>query len=174
MGYEYGMTATAQDYAFFSAHYTPPDTAIYKEISYDVYLTPVDTNALAVNTGTGGNEDDPTIIPLNNIFFDFNLATLRNESTTELKNIVAFLKQYPKLKVEISGHTDSVGTEAYNKNLSQQRANAVRDYIVKNGVPAVRITAKGYGATLPVAANDTEENRQKNRRTEFRILNKKK
>lgn len=175
MGFEYGITATAPNYAFFSAHYTPPDTGLYKEISYDVYLTPIDTSRFATTETTKNDtEEEVTIIPLNNIFFDFKLATLREESTTELKNIVTFLKQYSKLKVEISGHTDSIGTESYNKNLSQQRANAVRDYIVKHGVPAAQITAKGYGASRPVAPNDTEENRQKNRRTEFRILNKKK
>lgn len=171
IGFEYGITATASKYAFYSQHYTPPDTAIYKEISYSLFLTPIDTNQIAVKND---RDEDVTIIPLNNIFFDLNKATLRVESQTEMNHVVTFLREYPKLMIEISGHTDSVGTDAFNKALSQQRADAVREYILKKGIAPSRVRARGYGSSRPLSPNDTEENRQRNRRTDFRILNTKK
>ena len=164
VGIEYGVTATATGYVFFSDHYTPPDTAKYRELTYNIYLTPVDTSPIT--------SIDTTIIPLNNIFFDFNKATLRAESTTELKNIVRFLKENSSIKIQISGHTDSIGSDAVNKALSQTRAEAVRQYLLSHGINTARVSAKGYGDTKPVAPNDTEENRQKNRRTEFIIFRK--
>ncbi|HYM21104.1 MAG TPA: OmpA family protein [Candidatus Kapabacteria bacterium] len=124
------------------------------------------------NNGNGnGNFGDGNA--LNNIFFDFNKATLRKESIPELKNLVRFLAENPKIKIEISGHTDSIGTAEYNQTLSQERANAVREYLIGHGVKAKHVSAKGYGATRPIAPNDTEENRQRNRRTEFHITNRK-
>jgi outer membrane protein OmpA-like peptidoglycan-associated protein len=166
VGFEYGITATAAGYAFFSEHYTPPDTAKFKEVRFDIYLTPVDTAVTALAN------DSLDIIKLNNIFFDFGKATLRDESKPELKNIITFLKKYPTLRIEIGGHTDSVGTDEVNRVLSQQRAEAVRAFIINGGITAARVTAKGYGESMPVAPNDTEENMQKNRRTEFRIIRK--
>lgn len=166
VGFEYGITATSPGYSFFSDHYTPHDTTKYHEITYNIYLSPIDT------TGGGQMAEDTTVVPLNNIFFDFNKATLRKQSITELNNVVKFLKQYPKLKIELSGHTDSIGTEEINRKLSQERAEAVRRYFIDHGIASARVTAKGYGATKPVAPNDTEENRQKNRRTEFLIIRK--
>jgi outer membrane protein OmpA-like peptidoglycan-associated protein len=175
-GKNYGITATAPHYAFFSNNYSVPDSAAYKEIHYEIALTRVDIDTSNKNPAFAGNPNsgNPSgtgeiVIPLNNIFFDFNKATLRNESITELRQMVRFMDQYPKLKVEISGHTDSLGTSEINRKLSQERAEAVREYLVAHGVRAPRVTAKGYGATKPVASNDTEEGRQKNRRTEFKI-----
>ena len=75
----------------------------------------------------------------------------------------------PKLKIEISGHTDNTGSAAMNENLSQQRANAVVAYILTKGIDTSRLTAKGYGSKKPIATNDTESGRQQNRRTEFKI-----
>ncbi|HET6512004.1 MAG TPA: OmpA family protein [Candidatus Kapabacteria bacterium] len=116
-------------------------------------------------------EQPRTIIALNNIFFDFNKATLRKESITELKNLVKLLKDNPKLRIEIAGHTDSIGTADINERLSQMRAEAVKQYLVDWGITSTRLRAKGYGSTRPVATNETEEGRQQNRRTEFEILN---
>ena len=82
------------------------------------------------------------------------------------------MQEYPKLKVEISGHTDSIGTNEANRKLSQERAEAVREYLSTHSIHVSRVTAKGYGATKPVAPNDTEEGRQRNRRTEFRIISR--
>lgn len=109
-------------------------------------------------------------IVLRNIYFDYDKATLRPESIEELERVVRFLRENPSLRVEISGHTDSDGSELYNLRLSQARAQAVVDYLVSRGIESHRLIAKGYGESRPVAPNDTPENKQKNRRTELKIL----
>jgi len=103
---------------------------------------------------------------LNNIFFEFNKATLLKESIAELENIYLLLTENPKLHVEISGHTDNVGSAAVNNKLSLERAKAVVDYLIEKGIANERLTSVGYGFEKPIAPNTTEEGRQKNRRTE--------
>lgn len=107
---------------------------------------------------------------LDNVQFDFGKATLRPESFTELGELVSYLKNKDDIKVEIAGHTDNVGKDADNLKLSQLRADAIRNYVIKKGIQPARIIAKGYGATEPIADNDTDEGRQLNRRTEVRVL----
>jgi len=109
-------------------------------------------------------------IRLNNIFFDFGKSTLRQESNEELNNVVNLLNNNPKMEIEIAGHTDNIGSDAANMKLSDDRANAVRNYLISKGISASRITAKGYGETKPIATNDTDEGRQINRRVEFTIM----
>lgn len=109
-------------------------------------------------------------IVLRNIYFDFDKATLRPESIDELERVVKFLRENPSLRIEISGHTDSDGSEAYNLRLSQARAQAVVDYLISRGIESSRMIARGYGESRPIAPNDTPENKQKNRRTELKIL----
>jgi outer membrane protein OmpA-like peptidoglycan-associated protein len=115
-------------------------------------------------------------IVLSNIFFDFDEFTLRPTSNVELKNIQKFLTKYSKIIVEIDGFTDSKGTVDYNINLSIQRANAVVNYLVANGVAKARISSKGFGETKPEAPNEDEEGndnpegRQLNRRVELKII----
>ncbi|MCX6296550.1 MAG: OmpA family protein [Bacteroidetes bacterium] len=112
-------------------------------------------------------------IILKNIFFDFDKATLRPESTNELERLTNLLKvDAPTLKIEISGHTDSKGADDYNKKLSNSRAKAVVDYLISKGISADRLTSVGFGEEQPIATNDTDEGRQLNRRTEFKILSK--
>jgi outer membrane protein OmpA-like peptidoglycan-associated protein len=108
---------------------------------------------------------------LRNIYFDFNKATLKQESLTELNKVERMMRENPNIQVEIGGHTDFIGTDAYNMTLSQRRAEAVKDYLVKKGIDPRRIMAKGYGKTRPIASNDDEEEgRELNRRVEFRII----
>ncbi|HEY6502476.1 MAG TPA: OmpA family protein [Chitinophagaceae bacterium] len=107
---------------------------------------------------------------LDNVHFDFGKATLRPGSFTELEELVSYLKNKEGIKVEIAGHTDNVGKDAENVKLSQQRADAIRNYVIKKGIQPVRVIAKGYGASQPVADNNTDEGRQLNRRTEVKIL----
>jgi len=114
--------------------------------------------------------DPPRTFTLNNVLFDFGKPTLRPESFTELNEIAEYMLLKNDERYEISGHTDNVGSEPENLKLSQARAEAVRTYLVSKGVPPSRITAKGYGSSIPVADNSTEEGRQKNRRTEIKIL----
>lgn len=109
-------------------------------------------------------------IRLKNVFFDFDLWNLRPESYTELNKLVKFLKDNPAIKIEISAHTDDRGSDEYNYKLSENRAKSVMEYILSQNIDAGRITSKGYGETKPVAPNDTEENRQLNRRVEYIIL----
>ncbi|MBL7745538.1 MAG: OmpA family protein [Chitinophagaceae bacterium] len=107
---------------------------------------------------------------LENVHFDSGKSTLRSESFPALEELFTYLKNKDDIKVEIAGHTDSRGKDSLNLKLSQQRAETIRDYLVKKGIQPARIIAKGYGATEPVADNETEEGRQMNRRTEVRIL----
>ncbi|HEY5125329.1 MAG TPA: OmpA family protein, partial [Ignavibacteria bacterium] len=111
-------------------------------------------------------------VRINNIFFDFNESKLKSESYLELDRLYKFLIENSDISVEISGHTDNIGSDEYNITLSNARANAVKDYLVSKGISTNRIISKGYGKSKPVATNDTDEGRQLNRRVEFKIIKK--
>lgn len=102
--------------------------------------------------------------------FDFDKATIKAGYDKDIKALAEVMKDYPDSRVVIEGHTDSVGTAAYNKKLSQQRADAVKKYMVeKEGISANRITAKGFGKERPIASNSTAAGRAKNRRVEAAV-----
>ncbi|WP_207496601.1 OmpA family protein [Aridibaculum aurantiacum] len=107
---------------------------------------------------------------LDNVHFDVGKATLRSTSFKELNELVEYLKWKDDQKIEIAGHTDDTGNDMDNLKLSQQRADAVRDYLVTKSIKPVMVTAKGYGSSQPVADNSTATGKQKNRRTEVRLL----
>jgi len=107
---------------------------------------------------------------LDHVHFDFGKASLRPESFHELDELVDFMQNKETVRIEIAGHTDNVGADADNLALSQQRADAIRNYLIKKGVGAARIIAKGYGATKPIADNISHKGRQANRRTDVHIL----
>jgi len=109
-------------------------------------------------------------IVLNNVLFETGKATLLPSSYPELDKVVKYLKRKTKVRVEISGHTDSEGSDVANLKLSDDRAKSVVEYIVSQGVPTTNLVSKGYGETKPVATNDTPEGRQRNRRVEFNIV----
>jgi OOP family OmpA-OmpF porin len=98
--------------------------------------------------------------------FDFDKATLKPDGKRLLDEAVRTLKDKPDMNVSVEGHTDSVGSDAYNQKLSERRAKAARDYLVSQGVSASRITVVGWGESKPVASNDTAEGRAENRRVE--------
>ncbi|HEY6506201.1 MAG TPA: OmpA family protein [Chitinophagaceae bacterium] len=127
----------------------------YKEIHKDLYLVPIEIGQ---------------VVRLNNVFFDFDKWDLRSESFIELDRVVTLLKDNPAIEIEMSAHTDSRGSDDYNFKLSDNRARSVMEYILSKGIATTRIRSQGYGETKPVAANDTDENRQLNRRVEFTIL----
>jgi OOP family OmpA-OmpF porin len=103
--------------------------------------------------------------------FDFDKAAIRKEDAAELEKAVAFVKKYPGFKISLGGYTDSIGTDAYNLALSDRRAAAVKDYLLKQGVAnGQRIQTKGYGKANPVASNATPQGRLQNRRVEILIL----
>ena len=156
-GKNYGIAVKKDGYLFHSENFVIPSTANYEEVKKDI----------ALKSLSAGNK-----IVLNNIFFDFDKATLRPESANELQRLVKLMKDNSSLKIEISGHTDSKGPKDYNLGLSENRAKAVVDYLVKEGIKVSRLSFKGYGETQPVATNDTEEGRQLNRRTEIKIISK--
>jgi outer membrane protein OmpA-like peptidoglycan-associated protein len=100
-------------------------------------------------------------------YFDFNKATLKPAAHNVLDDAVQTLRQNPSLRVEVSGHTDSVGSDKYNQRLSERRADAVKRYLVQQGIEASRIDARGYGESRPVADNSTASGRAQNRRAEI-------
>lgn len=151
----YGFRAEAPGYYPVSDQLDTRTLTEYAELKRDLSLVPLRANETVV---------------LNNIFFDFGQAELRGESSSELDRLLSFLKENLTITIELSGHTDNVGTDDANKSLSQNRVNSVRDYLVQRGVEAVRLKAVGYGKTRPIAKNTTEEGRQRNRRVEFRIV----
>jgi outer membrane protein OmpA-like peptidoglycan-associated protein len=109
-------------------------------------------------------------IKLNNIYFDFDRYDLKPESFTELDRVFKFLTDNPEVRIEISAHTDAVGTDEYNLTLSQRRAESVVNYLIGKGMDAARLTARGYGKSMPVASNETEEGRALNRRVEMKVI----
>jgi outer membrane protein OmpA-like peptidoglycan-associated protein len=112
----------------------------------------------------------PRYFTLDNVNFDSGKSSLRVESFKSLNELVDYLKLKPKMVIEIAGHTDNIGNSEVNLKLSQERANTVKSYLLKKGIPASRVKAQGYGDNEPISSNDTPEGRQQNRRTEVRIL----
>jgi outer membrane protein OmpA-like peptidoglycan-associated protein len=106
------------------------------------------------------------------IFFDFNKATLKPESYKPLDDVVKILKSYVNLNFAVEGYCDSVGTAVYNLNLSNRRAATVKNYFISKGVPANRLTAAGFGKEYPIASNETEDGRAKNRRVVIKAKRK--
>jgi len=103
------------------------------------------------------------------VTFDTNSAEVRPGLYSEINRVAGVMTQYPETLIRVEGHTDSVGSDAYNMDLSTRRANAVKTLLVQRGVADSRIEVVGYGETMPIATNDTEAGRQKNRRVEIKI-----
>jgi outer membrane protein OmpA-like peptidoglycan-associated protein len=111
------------------------------------------------------------VVNLNNIFFDFDKETLKPESFPELNRVVNVMKEKPSAQVEIAGHTDAIGTEAYNLNLSERRAKSVMNYLIEKGqLEKSRVVVVFFGESKPVESNSTKEGRKKNRRVELKFL----
>lgn len=111
-------------------------------------------------------------IVLKDIYFEFDKNTLLQQSYKELVRLIDLLRDNPKMKIEIQGHTDNQGSASYNQRLSEQRAKAVVDYLVGHGIEAKRLSYKGYGKESPIADNATEEGRATNRRVAFKVISK--
>jgi len=103
------------------------------------------------------------------VTFDSNSAAVRPGLYSEIDRVAGVLTQYPDTFIRVEGHTDSQGSEAYNMDLSKRRANAVKNLLAQRGVAESRVEVVGYGETMPVATNETEAGRQKNRRVEIKI-----
>ncbi len=154
-GSRYGISVDREGYLSERSNFDFNDITASDTISTALGLTKIETGAAIV---------------LNNIFFDFDKAVLKTSSYSELNKALELLKEGEIKKIEIAGHTDSTGDDAYNKGLSERRAKAVYDFFISNGIAKDRVVAVGYGENQPKVPNDTPENRQLNRRVEFKIL----
>jgi outer membrane protein OmpA-like peptidoglycan-associated protein len=135
----------------------PEPVAVAPAAPAPAYVAPAPTPAPA----------PPQKLILEGVNFDFDKATLRQEDIAIIDRDVTSLDKWGNMNIEVAGHTDSRGSDEYNMNLSQQRAEAVRNYLVSKGIAADRLSAKGYGESQPVAGNVTDEDRFKNRRVEL-------
>ena len=154
-GAEYALYINRPGYLFKSMNFNYSEVKNFEPIKLDIYLDKVKKGSVAI---------------LQNIFFDFNQYTLKEKSRTELEKVTKFLKDNATVRVEIGGHTDNVGSIPYNQQLSEKRAEAVKNFLQQNGISSTRLIAKGYGQERPVADNKTEEGKQLNRRIEFKLI----
>lgn len=151
----YGMNVAAEGYLFYSENFSIKDNP-----SSDPYL--IDVPLKKIKTGQ--------TVPLYNILFDVNKYVIKQESTAELERLFNLLTTNSKIRVEIGGHTDNSGAETINQPLSQNRAKAVYDWLITKGIAANRLTYKGYGSSVPIMPNTSDEGKRKNRRTEIKVL----
>ena len=151
----YDIAVKSKGYTFYSTRIDLTNLEYYKEMRQDIMLEPLVVGAKII---------------LNNMFFATRSYKILTESKYELQRVISLMKENPGMKLEISGHTDNIGTQKYNMALSQKRALSVMNYLIGKGVEGDRFVAKGYGPGRPIEENDTEEGRQKNRRVEIRIL----
>jgi outer membrane protein OmpA-like peptidoglycan-associated protein len=157
VGKDYAFSVNRRGYLFYSDNFSlkdkSPDSTYHKNIP----LQPIEVNASVV---------------LKNIFFDVNKYDLKNESQVELDKLVQLLQDNPTVFIQIGGHTDNIGNDTDNLKLSENRAKSVVNYLISKGIASARLSAKGYGETQPVADNNTEEGRARNRRTELKVVGK--
>jgi outer membrane protein OmpA-like peptidoglycan-associated protein len=153
-GKAYGFRAQAGGYYAVSENLDLTGLKSYQEIKRDLFLVPIEIGQ---------------VVRLNNIFFESGKATLKPESFEELDRVVKLLTDNPTMEIDLAGHTDNVGTDEANQQLSDDRSKAVYDYLTSKGILASRLSTKGYGETKPIDTNDTEDGRSKNRRVEFTI-----
>ena len=154
-GKNYGLNISRAGYLFYSENFSLMGLEQKKPYNITVFLEPIEI----------GNK-----VILNNIFFDTNKFNLKPESIAELQKLLEFLNLNPSIHIEISGHTDDVGNDELNQVLSENRAKSVYQYLITNSISPSRLVFKGYGKTQPIVPNTDDENRTKNRRTEFKII----
>lgn len=155
----YGFLAMKDGFVSVSEHIDLRNLKRFTIVERNLYIVPI---------------EHAKQIRLNNIFFETGSAKLQIESTSELDRLVKLLKQYADYQIKLEGHTDDVGDEEYNLRLSEERAKAVRDYLIQKGIDPKRIHYVGYGESRPAKPNTSPENRQYNRRVEYTIIIKQK
>lgn len=152
---KYSFNVIADGYMLYSRHLDVKNEDANKPIDLEILMEKI----------KAGNK-----VKLNNIFFDTNKYDLLPQSIVELNLVIELLKANPTMEVEIQGHTDDVGSLKDNQVLSENRAKAVYNYLLENGIAKKQLTSKGYGETKPTADNSTPEGRQENRRTDFLVV----
>ena len=153
-GLNYGISVEAEGYLFHSENFNIPEGSVYNMVNKEIALKNIDIGSK---------------IALRNVFFETGKSEVKIDSYPELDRLIQLMLDVPTLKIELSGHTDNVGNDEYNLNLSQRRADAVRVYLTSRGIDKSRVLAVGYGESKPVDSNDTKDGRANNRRTEFEI-----
>jgi outer membrane protein OmpA-like peptidoglycan-associated protein len=153
-GKNYGFHAHTRGFLSVNENLELATAKAYAEVKRDLLLVPISVGET---------------LPLNNLFFEKGKASLLPESYPELDRLVQILKDNGGIHIELAGHTDNIGRLEDLLSLSQNRVTTVKEYLVKNGIAASRIEGRGYGPAHPIEKNDTEENRLKNRRVEFKI-----
>jgi outer membrane protein OmpA-like peptidoglycan-associated protein len=156
-GKNYGLNISKPGYLFYSENFSLVGHTSSNPFFITALLEPIEV----------GNK-----VILKNIFFDSNKYQLQPDSRAELQKLIEFMSLNPTVKIEISGHTDNVGNDESNQTLSENRAKSVYNFLISGKIDPSRMVFKGYGKTQPIAPNDNEENRAKNRRTEFKIIAK--
>ncbi len=154
-GRNYGIAVEKKGTLFYSENVFLSSKDGYKEINKEIKLASASKGSKVI---------------LKNIFFDSGQSDLKESSGTEMMRLAKLMKENPSIQIEICGYTDNVGDAALNLKLSQERAKKVADYLIANGIAKSRLKAIGYGSTMPLGGNEEESGRQKNRRTEFKIL----
>ncbi len=161
---EYALRAQKQGYLFFSATFDLRlPTSLEQPYPLEARLQPI------VDKPTDNTPKNEPIV-LENVFFATASAKLEDRSKAELEELKQLLELYPTMRILLSGHTDNVGSPADNQTLSDARAQAVRNYLIKGGIAPDRLESKGFGETVPRYPNDSEKNRAGNRRTTFEVL----
>lgn len=172
LGKDYALNVSKKGYLFHSENFSLSTVSkLEKPFLMEIELQPIPQTA----------EDSPVEMPadaltsakpiiLKNVFFDTGSSNLRSSSFIELNRLRDLLEENPRLRIQINGHTDNVGSDQDNLKLSNDRAKAVYDYLVQKGINGERLQFKGFGESRPLAGNETAEGRQQNRRTEFVVL----
>jgi len=167
LGKDYALNVSKKKYLFHSENFAlaeniASDQPFLLEIGLQPIKEPKTESGIALSS-------KPII--LKNVFFETGKADLRPESVAELNRLKSLLVENPLLRIQLNGHTDNIGSDTDNLNLSDARARAVYTYLIENGIDASRLSSKGFGETKPIDTNDTDEGRQNNRRTEFEVVN---
>ncbi|HEU0063507.1 MAG TPA: OmpA family protein [Flavisolibacter sp.] len=157
VGKDYAFNVNRKGYLFYSENYSLKDKSPDSTYEKNIPMQPIELNAAVI---------------LHNIFFDYNKYDLKKESEAELDKLVQFMNDNPTVKILIEGHTDNIGTTSENLKLSENRAKAVVNYLVSRHISFQRLSSKGFGASKPIAENNTEQGRAKNRRTEIKVTGK--
>ncbi len=171
LGEDYALNVSKKNYLFHSENFALKETKDGKPYEMIIELQEIPKEIIAETPVSKPTYVKPKPIILKNIFFATGSADLQPTSEGELQKLLALLNENPNMKIQINGHTDNVGSDADNLKLSEDRAKAVKDYLIQKGISSSRLKSKGFGETQPIDTNDTQEGKQNNRRTEFVIVN---
>ncbi len=156
--HEYALSVSKPGYLFYSDHFS----LIGTHSADNPFVRNIPLQEVRVGES----------VILKNIFFDTDKFEIKPESEVELLRLIRLLQENAQICIELSGHTDNIGTREHNEALSYNRARAVFEYLVRHGIAKERLSFTGYGFSRPIDTNDTEPGRANNRRTEFKIIGK--